>query len=122
MRMSLLDAEQRLRLAMLDSDVEMLDKLLDSRLLFTNHMGQLISKHDDLAAHRSGLLRITSLSASDMHVRYSDNTAIVSAHVTIAGTYDGRQTDGDFRFTRVWLFEPVSAAWKVIAAHSTRLA
>lgn len=122
MRITLLDAEERLRRAMLDSDVEMLDQLLDNRLLFTNHLGQLTSKAEDLAAHRSGRLCIDRLASSDLQVRYCDNTAVVSVQVAIGGSYDGQRADGDFRFTRVWLFEPVSASWKIVAAHATRLA
>lgn len=122
MRISLLDAEERLRRAMLDSDVDALDALLDPRLLFTNHMGQLMTKDDDLAAHRSGRLCIAQLTSSDPQVRYCDNTAVVSVQVDIVGSYDGNQAGGAFRFTRVWLFEPVSASWRIVAAHATKLA
>ncbi|MCL6484569.1 MAG: nuclear transport factor 2 family protein, partial [Janthinobacterium lividum] len=39
-----LDAEERLRLAMLASDVAALNILLADQLLFTNHLGHLLSK------------------------------------------------------------------------------
>jgi hypothetical protein len=45
--------EIALRAAMLSNDVDALDTLLDDDLIFTIPTGQIISKHDDLAAHRS---------------------------------------------------------------------
>ncbi len=49
--------EERLRQAMLDSDVAELDTLIAPELIFTNHLGQLIGKQEDLAIHRSGALK-----------------------------------------------------------------
>ncbi|GJD17534.1 hypothetical protein RIVM261_024900 [Rivularia sp. IAM M-261] len=39
----IIEAEEKLRLAMLHSDVKALDELLSSRLIFTNHQGHLVS-------------------------------------------------------------------------------
>jgi hypothetical protein len=36
--------EERLRIAMLNSDVDALDELLSEELLFTNHLGIIVSK------------------------------------------------------------------------------
>jgi hypothetical protein len=41
---------------MLRSDVVVLDELLAPELIFTNHLGRVLGKEDDLAAHRSGVL------------------------------------------------------------------
>ena len=43
------------------SDVAMLDRLLSPDLIFTNHLGQVISKSQDIELHKSGLLKIGSL-------------------------------------------------------------
>ena len=59
-----LDAEERLRLAMMASDVAVLNVLLADDLLFTNHLGHLLSKHADLAAHEQHLLAIADLRAA----------------------------------------------------------
>lgn len=56
------EAEERLRLAMLHSDVSTLDQLLAPDLIYTNHLGQLFTKQDDLATHQSGKLNIEALS------------------------------------------------------------
>jgi ketosteroid isomerase-like protein len=113
----IVDAEERLRAAMLSSDVPALDDLLASELLFTNHLGQLLGKEDDLAAHRSGLLKVKDLLASEQHIRLEGDVAIVSVRMRMSGTYAGNPANGDFRFTRVWGLSPAKT-WHVIAAHA----
>ena len=54
----LIELEERLRQAMLRSDVGVLDELIAPDLIFTNHLGQLVSKQDDLAFHQSGVLKL----------------------------------------------------------------
>ena len=53
--------EEKLRLAMETSNVDEIDKLLSPSLLFTNHLGQVITKNDDLEGHRKKDLVIESL-------------------------------------------------------------
>ncbi|MGK5048875.1 nuclear transport factor 2 family protein [Janthinobacterium sp. GB4P2] len=112
-----LDAEERLRLAMMASDVAVLNVLLADDLLFTNHLGHLLSKHADLAAHEQRLLTITDLRASERHVRINGNVAVVSVRMQLTGSYHDVETHGDFRFTRVWT-QDAAGALQVIAAHS----
>ena len=94
----MLDAEERLRLAMMASDVAVLNDLLADELLFTNHLGHLLSKHADLAAHEQRLLTITDLRASERHVRINGNVAVVSVRMQLTGSYHDVETHGDFRF------------------------
>jgi Domain of unknown function (DUF4440) len=54
LQMQIVEVEDRLRTAMLSSDVAALNELLAPDLIFTNHLGQLLGKDDDLAAYRSG--------------------------------------------------------------------
>ena len=110
-------AEERLRTAMLSSDVSALDELLASELIFTNHLGQLLGKENDLAAYRSGMLKVKELKPSEQHIRLTGDVAIVSVRMQLSGTYDGNPANGDFRFTRVWALSP-NKAWHVVAAHA----
>jgi hypothetical protein len=116
--MHILELEERLRIAMLNSDVGALDQLLAPGLIFTNHLGQLLSKQDDLEAHRSGRLKVKDLTASEQHVRLYENVAVVSVRLRLSGTYGGGPADGDFRFTRVWCPAPGKDSWHVVAAHA----
>jgi hypothetical protein len=56
----ILEVEERLRQAMLASDASTLDELLAPELIFTNHLGQVLGKQDDLGAHQSGLVQISA--------------------------------------------------------------
>lgn len=113
--------EEQLRLAMLRADLAALDALLSPELIFTNHLGQLLGKEDDLAAWHSGRLHIESLQPSEHKVSLAGNVAVVSVRMRVVGVYDGHPANGDFRFTRVWALSPENT-WQVIAAHSTALA
>lgn len=53
--------EERLRQALLKSDVAELDALVDDRLLFVGPDGAVYSENDDLELHRSGAERIARL-------------------------------------------------------------
>jgi ketosteroid isomerase-like protein len=111
------DAESRLRVAMLNSDVPALNALLAPEVIFTNHFGQLLGKDDDLAAHRSGKLKIDELIPSEQHIGLVGDVAIVSVRMQLSGSYDGNPANGNFRFTRVWALSPENT-WRVVAAHA----
>ena len=60
--------ETALVAARLTGDVAALDRLLDDELHFTGLGGQVFTKADDLAAHRSGHLRITKMRPVERHI------------------------------------------------------
>jgi len=105
---------------MLASDVSSLEELLAPDLIFTDHLGHLLGKDDDLAAYRSGKLKVKELKSSEQQIRIVGEVAVVSARVQLVGTYDGRTANGDFRFTRVWARSPKNT-WRVIAAHAGKI-
>jgi ketosteroid isomerase-like protein len=114
----ILQAEERLRLAMLGSDVNTLDELLAPELIFTNHLGQVLGKQDDLNAHQSGKLKVQVLTPSEQHIQLRENVAIVTVRVHLIGSYAGIASDHDFRFTRIWTLSTIGK-WQVVAAHSS---
>lgn len=117
----ILEAEENLRRAMKCSDVEALNQLIAPELLFTNHLGQLISKQQDIEAHASGALKINDITLAEQQILLVKAVVIVSARVRIEGSYNGDTANGDFRFTRVWSPSP-TGAWHVIAGHSCIIA
>lgn len=114
----ILQAEERLRLAMLNSDVNTLNELLAPELIFTNHLGQVLGKQDDLNAHQSGTLKIQVLTPSEQYIQLRGNIAIVTVRVHLVGSYAGIASDHDFRFTRVWTLSSMDT-WQIVAAHSS---
>lgn len=110
--------EERLRLAMLASDTEELNLLLADELLFTNHMGQLVSKADDLAMHRAGVLRLQAVDSSEQQVHGTADMPVVSVRVLLNGSYAGTAFAADLRYTRIWR-RSSGGAWQLAVAHSS---
>jgi Domain of unknown function (DUF4440) len=112
----IINAEESLRQAMLASNVIVLNELLSPEIIITNHLGELLRKQDDLAAHESGLIKIHELKPSEQRIQIYGDMAIVSVRMQITGDYDGSPANGDFRFTRVWAVSS-SGIWHIVGAH-----
>ena len=110
--------EERLRQAMLKSQTAELDKLLSTELLFTNHLGQVISKEDDISAHTTRRFQFNEIKLSEQKIVIRGDIAIVSVKADIVGSYENVPTNGCFRFTRVWN-RLSHHHWQVIAGHSS---
>ena len=112
------ECEDRLKQAMLQSNISMLDELLSPELAFTNHLGQIMTKNDDLNAHESGELNIIEIILSDRKIKIYTEIAVVSVQAHIVGSFAGEESESDFRFTRVWN-KASNEAWEVVAGHSS---
>ena len=111
-------AEERLRLAMLASDVDALNELISSDLMFTNHFGQVPGKQDDLALHRSGVLKFHTLEATEQQIKTSGQISVVSVRMKLSGIYGGSPFTGDLRYTRIWRLSQNNTL-QVIVGHSS---
>jgi ketosteroid isomerase-like protein len=120
MNSRILELEERLRLAMCHSDVNALDNLLAENLIFTNHLGQVVSKSEDINSHRKRTFVINSVSLSNQEVIHLGNSAVVTTQANISGSYNGQPSEGKFRFTRVWSNN--TNGWQVVAGHSCIIA
>jgi hypothetical protein len=109
--------EETLRQAMLASDVEQLDRLIADDLVFTDHTGQRQTKQSDLAAHRSGLLKIKQLDPLDRVIRCYAETAVVAVRLAVKGAFDGAEFSNVLSFTRVWVKH--GKRWTIVAVHSS---
>jgi hypothetical protein len=108
-------AEAALRQAQLESDVGVLDRLIDETLVFTGPDGALYGKQDDLDAHRRGMIRITRLEPSEERVLRFGEIAVVIVRMEMAGTFNGVAFAGPSRYTRVWCARP--DGWRIVAGH-----
>jgi ketosteroid isomerase-like protein len=111
--------EERLRLAMLASDVEALNTLLADDLTFIDHQGRRVGKADDLQVHRSGVLELGQIEILDRVIKPLGNAALVSLRARVAGAYYGEKFSEKLAYTRVWSRK--GDAWVVIAAHCSRI-
>jgi hypothetical protein len=117
-RTTIIKLEERLRLAMLTSDVPELDALISPDLLFTNHLGTLITKETDLASHRSGALKLNALKPAEQHLRIMDASAVVSVAMQLQGSYLEQAIDLTIRYTRVWALGS-NGQLQIIAGHAS---
>lgn len=117
----ILAAEERLRVAMLHSDLAALDALVSPDLIFTSHLGQLVGKQDDLDFHRSGLFKLDELTPSEQRIQLSDGVAIVSVLMHLSGSYAGTPFSETIRYTRVWSVSETKPL-QVIAGHASAVA
>jgi Domain of unknown function (DUF4440) len=108
--------EERLRQAMLKSDVVELDALIATELLFTSHFGQLVTKEQDLDIHRSGILDFKELIPSEQHIQLNEGFSVVSVKMHILGNYEGIAIDQQYRFTRVWAIS-TTGTLQIVAGH-----
>ncbi len=102
---------------MLNSDVPALERILDDELTFTTHLGDVITKTDDLSMHESGFISISEIRLSDMKIVIRETYAIVSVKVFISGRFGESASEGSFRFTRIWT-QKENGSWNVLSGHS----
>ncbi len=110
--------EEQLKQAMLASNVSALDKLLAPDLVFTNHLGQTMTKQDDLEMHKSGTLQIKKIFLSNQNIKIVEKVAIVTVQAFIIGVFAGEKSEKNFQFTRVWR-QSESKDWQIISGHSS---
>jgi len=110
------ELEERLRQAQLEADVAALDELISDDLLFTGPDGELATKAQDLAAHRSGIVRFREHHPEDLQIRpVSDDVVVTALRARLAVEVQGRLIRGTYRYTRIWSRE--NGKWRVAGGH-----
>ncbi|MEO0947054.1 MAG: nuclear transport factor 2 family protein [Cyanobacteria bacterium J06641_5] len=113
-------AEEKLKAAMIASNVNELDEILSDDLIFTNHLGQIVTKAEDLAGHKSGDFKIEKIAYSEQVIKLIGDLGMVSVVAEISGSYRGEPANGKFRFTRLW--GEREDIWQVVVGHSSAMA
>lgn len=109
----ILKLEEDLRQAMLLSDVQKLDELIDDNLTFISPFGCVVTKQMDLDAHRSKAQILTNLEPSEQTIDVRDNFVVVTVKMQLTGTYNQMDISGKYRYLRIW--QKVDGKWKIIA-------
>jgi Domain of unknown function (DUF4440) len=112
----LLDAERRLQAAQRAGDVEMLDQLLDDRLIAIGPDGHRYTKQDDLQAYQIGASVIEELIEEDLDLLVDGRTGVTFFLGTVGGTFGGSPFVARLRYTRTWVCHD-DLGWRLFAAH-----
>nr|WP_236117153.1 nuclear transport factor 2 family protein [Hassalia byssoidea] len=59
--------------------------LISADLIFTSHLGQVVSKQDDLAFHRAYVFKLQTIKPSERKIKFIEGLAIVSVRVQLTG-------------------------------------
>jgi hypothetical protein len=118
--MKIQEYEERLRVAMLRSDVAELDALIADDLLFVGPGGGIHTKADDLQLHRSGLQQLSEAVWRAIEVRSHGSTCVTVVTAQLSGTMMGEPFSGMFRYVRTWVAQ--EDLWQVVAGSVSAIA
>lgn len=110
------EAERALQTAMVAGDADALDGLLDDRVRYTGPDGAVLTKADDLAAHRSRTVVVEAFDQEELDVRVAGTTGVTYVLAALRGTAAGEPFAARLRYTRTWVHE--AGRWRVLAAHA----
>lgn len=116
---SIEELENQLLDAMLNANVETLNRLIHPDLLFNSAMGQTITKEMDLESYRSGLMIVNSITTSHQQINIIEDTAVVAVTIDINAKYGVQDISGKVRFLRVW--KKIESRYQIIAGSSVML-
>ncbi len=109
--------EARIRAAHRAADVPALDALVSADLLFTGPDERLVTKAEDLAAHRAGFVCFRVHEPEELRVRrVGDGMAVSALLARLVIDVGATRVEGVFRYTRVWARE-ADGDWRVVGGH-----
>jgi hypothetical protein len=110
--------EERLRLAMLNSNTVELQALLSDELLFTSHQGAIVHKRDDIAFHKARTVVFHKIEYIDQKIKICNGFALTSTLVHLEGTAGTAAIKSNMRYSRIWAISD-SGILQLIAGHSS---
>ena len=111
--------EQRIGRAIAEGNVSVIEDLLAAEFVSTTPEGVVLTKQEVISSLFSTTYEIDSFENTDIDVRVYGNAAVVVARGMVRGRYNGRDANGEFRYTRVWAQR--GGRWYAVAAHSSML-
>lgn len=111
--------EERLRQAMISHDCNELDRLESEELKFINHMGQMITKKDDIAAHKNAMFNIKSITFRSQEIQEYSEVAIVISNVELVLNTPAGEVSDCLIYMRVWKKE--ADQYVLVAGQATKI-
>ena len=101
------------------ADFPYLDRLMTDDYLFISEDGSVRTKAQELMDLKSGVLKVTQLTAEEMKVRIHGTTAVVTGVYGVKSTTDGKDTSGRFSFTDVFVEQ--GGTWRWLSTHASKV-
>lgn len=112
-----LEADDARYRAMIENNLERLDALLDSELLYTHSSAVTDTKAQYIDSLRSGRITYRIAKRSNEIFRESGGVVLMAGHVLIEATVDGKDRLLDNRFMTTWVQKDQN--WKLLSWAST---
>lgn len=113
------ETEQRLFKAMIDCDIPMLQKILDSDFVFADETGKIFRGFKNQQILNPEILCINTIDIIERDIDFFNNVAIVNSFERRTGDYFNIIFDNEYRHTRVWKFN--GRKWMLIGSVATIL-
>ena len=114
-----IQANEKLRLAMIDGDRNRLEELVADKLSYGHSSGHIDDKNEFLDKISSGKSDFVTISLSDQTVAVSRNTAIVR-HILKATTNDGGQP-GEVNLRVLLVWQKKKGNWILLARQAVKM-
>jgi len=101
-------------------DAAALDKLWASDMEIDVPRMSAMSKGDVLAYVRSGHMKFSRYTTSNIRVRVYGESAVVTGRLQRTRTMNGKETNDDWRFTKVYVKQ--GQQWRVVSFHASEAA
>lgn len=119
MKNTIIELEEKLRFAMIESDIAVLEDLIDDSLIFIAPNGDVITKEMDIFVHKNKLQTINQIEVIEQNINIKENIAVVTTEVNLCGNYDKNDISGVYRYLRVWVQQKNLSEYRIIAGSVT---
>ena len=118
---ALADIEQKLAEAWVDGDREAINAILAPDWTVVDIAGRVLTKEEVLEeAFGTGDRKIETMRIDNVRVRPFGEMAVVTGRTVAAGSYQGKRSEVELRFTDV--FARPKGVWQIVASQGTAVA
>ena len=116
---AVMQLEEELRVAITKGDMKAYGRIVGDDYVYTNQDAVIRTKAQMVSAYDSGSIKYESVKFDEIKVHAYGDTAVVTGRNTAKGKDNGKDFDGQFRYTRVYVKR--QGRWQIVATQSTRI-
>lgn len=110
--------EDRRFKAMIDGDLDSLEKLLGDHLVYTHSTSQSDNRAEYISLCKKGVFKYLKIERPVENIQvYGENTVVVTGHIKIEAVIEGKPKLLNSRYTDVWIKGP--NGWQMVVWQST---